>query len=109
MSAMATQKVREPENLYVPPQYTPKFAKKLMDELSPEAGRLFFQEVFEAINEAKTEADLRPINLVVETWFRTLLFQTRPKFDQKWREMEATDGPRMTLEEIQRRRANRIA
>lgn len=108
MSAMAA-KVRGPEGLYEPPEYTPELAHKLMEHLSPESGQLFWREIMDAILKARATDDLRPINIVVETWFRTLLFQIRPKFDQKWQEMEATDGPRLSLDDIRRRRAQRTA
>jgi hypothetical protein len=67
----------------------------------------FIPQVIEAFREAKHKGDLRPLNAVVESWFRTMMFATRPNFDALWDEATKTESPRYSLEDIRRRRAQR--
>jgi hypothetical protein len=106
MSAMPAEKLREPEELwYVPQSFSEEDIEKILAALPEPLGPKFFGQMFHAIREAKEEGDLRPINLVLESWWRTLLFETRPKFDKLWD--EDLDEEPLSLDDIRRRRAQR--
>jgi hypothetical protein len=106
MSAMPAAKLREPEELYVPPNFSPEDARKLLAILSAEDGQRFAEQVFLAVEQAKHEGDLRPINLVVESWWRTMAFEKRPRFQKLWDASEEAEPP-LSLEDVRRRRAQR--
>ncbi|MBA3552426.1 MAG: hypothetical protein H0W27_06110 [Actinobacteria bacterium] len=107
MSAMAAERLREPEQLYVPLGYTPEDADRIRENLTEEQGREFWRQLMNAIKRARNEGDLRAINLVVESWYRTLLFASRPHFDDLWDGAQRTDGPRLSPEDVRRRRSQR--
>ncbi len=107
MSAMSAERLREPEELYFPPDISESKLKKILKGLTREAGREFAGQVLSALKRAQKEGDLRPVNMVVESWYRSLLFLSRPKFEQKWDEADQATGPRLSLDEIRKRRAQR--
>jgi hypothetical protein len=80
---MPAEKLRDPENLYSPPSFSEEQLSHLVEALTPTGGRAFARDVISATVRAKAEGDLRPINLVVESWYRTLLFLSRD-LDDKW-------------------------
>lgn len=104
---MPAEKLREPEELYVPPDFSKKDLDAILENLTPEGGRDFVGQIMEAMERAKNEGDLRPINLVVESWYRTLIFLSRSRFNELWDEAQEAEGPRLTLEDIRERRAQR--
>lgn len=107
MSAMPAEKLREPEGLYSPPDFSEETLDSIVANLTPEGGRDFARQTMEAVERARSEGDLRPINLVVESWYRTLMFLSRPRFEELWAEAQKAEGPRLTLEDIRERRAHR--
>lgn len=107
MSAMSAERLRDPEKLYSPPDRYKEGLERILRELPPESAREFIRQVLDAVNRSKMEGDLRPLDVVVQSWVRTLMFMTRSKFDELWEEAEHTDGPRLTLEDIRKRRAER--
>jgi hypothetical protein len=108
MTAMPTERLREPEELYEPPEHDEAMLATILGNLSEEAGREFARQVLGALNRARSEGDLRPINEVVESWYRTLLFRGRPKFDDLWAEAEASEGPVLTIQDVRARRKARL-
>lgn len=111
MSAMPSEKLREPEQLYVPPSSKGRELHDVLDHLTPEGGKEFARQVMAAIKESQETNDLRPINTVVESWYRSLVFDGRPEFDEKWAAAEevSLSGPRLNLDGIRQRRAQRHA
>lgn len=108
MSAMAAaEPVREPEELYSIPEDLKSELLGFIEVLPLESGRKFVHQLFEALARSKHEGDLRPLNELLESWTRTWLFMTRPRFDELWDEAQRAEGPGLTLEQIQARRAAR--
>lgn len=108
---MPAEKLSKPEELYSPPagweERVREATAQLGKSLSPEGAQEFMTQIVAAVAKAKAEGDLRPINVVLESWFRTLMFVTRPRFGELWAEAEKATGPELTLEDIRQRRAQR--
>lgn len=107
MSAMPAEKLREPEKLYSPPEHFKDAVEKLIDELPPDMARQLVRQFLAAVDRSRTQEDLRPLDDIVQSWFRSLMFMSRPRFEALWVEAQGTDGPRLTLEDIRERRARR--
>jgi hypothetical protein len=105
MSAMPAEKLRDPEELYVPPDFSEEDVEKLVSHMPPELGSKLLGQMFHAVRQAQTERDLRPINLLMESWWRTMMFESRPRFDELWN--EHLDEEPLSLEDIRQRRAQR--
>lgn len=108
MSAMSAEKLREPEQLYSPTSYE-RQAAEVADALTPEGTKEFAHQVMEAIDHSRDSGNLRPLNNVIESWYRTLVFMSREGFLEKWEETEQTvaSAARLSLDDIRKRRAQR--
>lgn len=63
--------VRVPLDLELP---APEQVHAVMDRLTPEGAVKFVGELMAALEAARTQNDLRPVQEVTEAWYRTLLF-----------------------------------
>lgn len=109
MSAMPAAKLREPEQLYVPPSSKERELQDVLDHATPEGAKEFMRQVMAAVQESQETDDLRPINTVIESWYRTLVFLSRPDFEKKLEEAQeaAVSGPRLSRDDLRQRRAQR--
>jgi len=57
-------------------------AEEIARSLTEEGIHNFLTEIVGALARARNEGDLRPVNLVIEAWYRTLLFVQTPGFIQ---------------------------
>jgi hypothetical protein len=105
MSAMPAEKLREPEQLYTP-DFPAHMVHDIENSLTEAGGREFFRQVRVAYERARLEGDLRPLNDVFESWYRTLVFASDPSFEGYWDEAQKTTDLGMTAEEL---RAKRLA
>ncbi|MDP9342162.1 MAG: DUF6247 family protein [Actinomycetota bacterium] len=102
---MPAAKLDDPKELYVPSNFSVEAVRGILSALSAEDGQRFAEQIYVAVEQAQQQRDLRPINLVVESWWRTMMFETRPRFHDLW-DAEATEPP-LSLEDVRRRRAQR--
>jgi hypothetical protein len=102
------EKLRDPEALYEPPDFDQETLNDLVGALTPELGRAFARQMMEALHEARSVGDLRPVNRAFESWWRTLVFETRPRFDEFWDEVSREDIPRLDQDALNERRNRRV-
>lgn len=57
----------------------PEQMNAVLPHLSPDGTSAFLSEVLAALQEAQTNNDLRPVQEVVEAWYRTLLLRQHPE------------------------------
>jgi hypothetical protein len=96
----APRKIRHPEELNLPPHDK---IKKVLEKLKPQGSILFLTELLQSLEDASNDSDLAPVQLVVDSWYRTLLFRSDPSHKDRWESAEAaakTPPPEMTIEDV---------
>jgi hypothetical protein len=109
MSATATEAKQQPSDLYSPhDQITKDMLATVSRSLSPEGWADFAKDLTAALAESKRSNDLRPLNTMIEAWYRTFVFMSRPQFHEAYASAE-TDDPGLSLADLRQRRAKRFA
>lgn len=103
MSAAPGEKVTDPHDLFERSDLPLEYFEKLIERLDPSRLHEFVQQVYVAAEKGAAEGDLRPINHVLESWFRTLVFMSDADLPDRV-EAARSDTERFTLEDIQKRR-----
>jgi hypothetical protein len=85
---MGAEAIRQPRDLSLPGDIWPVLEQhfktdEVLANLSPQGEQLFRTEVLEAIRKSITSNDLRPIQEVLEAWYRTLVLIKDPAFSKK--------------------------
>ncbi len=104
MSAMSAAQIREPEGLFEP-DFQDARVDEIAENLSPDGSREFFRQIFQAVAQSRREGDLRYLNEVLESWYRTMIFVSTPGFREKIDLARTDPGPRLTVKDIRNRRA----
>jgi hypothetical protein len=109
MDVMSAEQLREPEQLYEPTSYE-RQAAEVRGALTQEGMSEIMRQIMEAVDRSRESGSLRPLNVVVESWYRTLVFLQRDGFEEKWNAVPemVKEGSRLSLEDIQKRRAQRV-
>jgi len=98
MSALPAP-VLEPANLDLP---LPAQLEAVRPALSENGAKLFLEQLLDAIAQAKETNDLRPVQEVIEAWYRSLLFVQAPGHEEA---MNAApdEGKGLTHDEVKAR------
>lgn len=81
MPAATLQEIRRPGDLEIP-EATAAVLDELSGLLTDGERRSFMRQIVDALMEARRRDDLRPVQDVVESWHRTLLFRASPGHDE---------------------------
>ena len=109
VSAMAADALQHPSDLFSPQdQITKEMLETVSRSLSPEGWADFTKDLTAALADSKRTNDLRPLNTMIEAWYRTFVFMSRPKFHEAYAGPD-TDEPSLSLPELRQRRAMRLA
>src|SRR5688500_410372 len=103
MTAMPADKVTRPEELSIA---CPERIAEVLEYLTDEGARDLAEQMFTALARAKAAGDLRPVNEVLESHYRTLLFLQSPEFEERWDQAQSADGEAVAIDEA-RNRLNR--
>ncbi len=85
---------------------TEEMLDQIRERVSPQGGWEFMRQMMAAVKQAHAEGDLAPINRVIESWYRTMLFVGRPHFFERWEQAGENEVP-LSLADIRKRRAPR--
>lgn len=96
-------KVEQARDLHLPEP--DEQVEEVFQWLTPEGAQRFSWEVLSAVVKAKRTNDLRSLEHVIESWYRTLLFMRDPDFPGRAAEAVADPGSpddTLTVEQVQR-------
>lgn len=97
MSGSPAEKLRRPEDLSVP---THDKVNEMIESFTPEGMKEFVREIWIALALAKENGDLRHVNLVIDAWYRTLLFHDSG-YEARWdAAQEGPQGAALDADEI---------
>jgi hypothetical protein len=106
---MAAEALQHPSDLFSPQdELTTEMLEKVSQSLSREGWADFTMELTAALAESKRANDLRPLNTMIEAWYRTFVFMSRPGFHEAYASPE-TDESSLSLADLRQRRTNRFA
>jgi hypothetical protein len=103
MGLVEAEKITSPGQLELPPQASEVFA-----ELQEPGRQMFVLEIVDALQKSRRANDLRPVQDVVLTWYRTLTAKQSPRFEAsvEWA-LSGGEGEELTAEEFHDRYASR--
>lgn len=109
MSAMTAEALQQPSDLYSPhDQITKDMLETVSQSLNPKGWAAFTKDLTAALAESQRTNDLRPLNAMIEAWYRTFVFMSRPQFHEAYANRDP-DEVSLSLTDLQKRRANRSA
>jgi len=76
MGAMPAERITHAAELDLPPEVADVFA-----ELTPAGRQQFTSEIMQAFVAARNTDDLRPLQDVIQAWYRTLLARRSPDYE----------------------------
>jgi hypothetical protein len=79
MSSTPAEGITHPAQLWLPPRL--ERANEVFASLSPSGRARFISEFVQALYEARSTDNLRPLQDVVETWYRTLVARRSPDYE----------------------------
>ncbi len=83
------QAIRQPRDLTLPSEIWPMLkdhfkTDEVRQHLNPKGARIFQLEVLEALHQSIDTNDLRPVQEVLEAWYRTLIVLKDPGFARSY-------------------------
>lgn len=99
MQQATAEVIRHPEDLHLPPE-----AVEVFRHLSKEGSAIFSQEIVQAVIDSQRKGNLRPLEELIEAWYRTLLLRQDPSY-AKNKTSARRSRPRkgQTIEQIRER------
>ena len=102
---MPAAQIRDPESLFAP-EFSDERFDQIATHLTETGSQEFFRQIYAALARSRELGDLRYLNEVFESWYRTLLFVADAEFEGKWQAAQSVSGPGFSAEEL---RAKRLA
>jgi hypothetical protein len=78
MGTVGAAPIRHPEDIDLPADE--QKIDEVFSGLNSDGARAFVNEIIEAVQQAHDLGDLRPVQNVIEAWYRSLLFARDPDF-----------------------------
>lgn len=98
-SAQKLEHIRVPEDLELPEGLLDLIRQKL----TPDGAQVFAEQIVDAIDKSVQERDLIHIHTLLESWYRTLRFVERGRFDEDDWEKANMDDPVLSLDDVRKR------
>jgi hypothetical protein len=104
MSSTPAEKITRPAELWLPARL--ERASEVFASLTPKGQAAFISEFVEALYAARSTDNLRPLQDVVEKWYRTLVARRSPDYEAgiAWaREHEPSPDDLVDVQELRER------
>lgn len=80
MSPALAERIENPRQMRLPATF--ERIAEVFRGLTDQGAQEFNREILEAMNSATHSGDLRPVQTVIESWYRSLLFRLSPGFEE---------------------------